>query len=139
MDISQADMSEHRKRLKDFIKNPCTQTLYAFANTLVDNDCILGRPEWLRRPGWVRHNSQWINSEEEGTSRMCPPKCSQLAEARRKQFKAYYSGCKRSTLKMAWHTHPSELLLSLIEFDAYLDSEENKYAVWHSQRKPQGK
>jgi len=97
---------EHRKLLKDFISNPCIETLEAFSATMAGEECLLCAV--LDRYTWPSR---------------CPEMCRHLAYKRRESFDGLlFHGCKPRTIEAAWKEFPAMLLRGFIEFDAYLDT-----------------
>jgi len=98
---------ERRQQLKEFIANPCDKTLTNFIQSAMQTRfCLL----------WA------VVKDQEQLPAACPDLCNDLSEERMKRFSRNYRGCRDFTAMKAWHDYPSMFLLSMIEFDAYLDT-----------------
>jgi len=108
-----------RRLLRAFIANPSGRTLRKFADHVREAGYSHSSDDCLLRS--TLYPFEVAQAHSFGTV-TCPVLCHELALKRGARFNASYLGCRRWSLLQAWAQHPSELLLSLIEFDAYLDT-----------------
>jgi len=89
-----------KQALEKFVTNPCDATLEKFAFSYSPGHCLFGYP----------------------LSKACVKACRVLSERRKVAFKNKYHGCRRWSVLVAWREYPAQLILALIEFNAYLKS-----------------